>query len=295
MTADTMTHEPAGEVGDKIKALTRDIKAGREIMTPGEARYLVDTYYQMQRDRIRASNQARAFREAEEPASTTEMLLGDYERLELRVKNALDAYTTTTPVGIWARSIPGIGPVICAGMLAHLNIEHCPTVGHFWAFAGLDPTRKWEKGKVRPWNARLKVLCWKVGESFTKVSGRENDIYGKVYKARKEYEQAKNEAGDYADQAKHALETKKFGEDTTARKMYEQGKLPDGRIHLRAQRYAVKLFMSHLHHVAYFDRYGHQPPKPYIIEHGGHVHFIEPPHLDVYHEARKAAKASGRE
>lgn len=288
----TTTTPPDERVGEKIKALTRDIRAGREVVSPSEARFLVDLYYQMQRDRIRAGNQRRAFAETGEPATTTGLVLADFETMELRVKNALDAYTTTTPLGTWARSVPGVGPVICAGLLAHLNMDHCPTVGHLWAFAGLDPTKRWEKGKKRPWNARLKVLCWKLGESFVKVSGRENDIYGKVYKDRKAYEIAKNERGDYADQAARSLAEKNFGQDTTARKMYEQGMLPDARIHLRAQRYAVKLFLSHFHHVAHLDAFGTPPPKPYIIEHGGHVHFVEPPNLDVYHRAARPSRGT---
>lgn len=287
-TTDTIADE---RVGDKIKALARDIRAGREVVHSGEARFLVDLYYQMQRDRIRAGNQSRAFDEAGEPAVTTALVLGDFETMELRIKQALDAYTTTTPVGTWARSVPGVGPVLCAGLLAHLNMDHCPTVGHLWAFAGLDPTKTWAKGQKRPWNGRLKVLCWKLGESFVKVSGRESDIYGKVYRARKEYEVEKNLRGDYAEQARRSLETKKFGDDTVARKAYERGRLPDARIHLRCQRYAVKLFLSHLHHVAHLDAFGTPPPKPYIIEHGGHVHFVEPPNMDVF---RRASERVGR-
>jgi hypothetical protein len=53
--------------------------------------------------------------------------------------------------------------------------------------------------------------------------------------------------------------------------------LPPARIHRRAVRYAVKLFLAHYHHVAYEVEFGEPPPKPYVIEHLGHVDFIGPP------------------
>ena len=53
--------------------------------------------------------------------------------------------------------------------------------------------------------------------------------------------------------------------------------LPPARIHARARRYAVKLFVSHLHHVMYHEHFGKEPPKPYIFTRPEHTHFIQPP------------------
>ena len=90
-------------------------------------------------------------------------------------------------------------------------------------------------------------------------------------------EQERNELGLFKDQAERKLETTRIGKDTEAFKWYSQGMLPPAHIQSRAKRYAVKLFLAHWHHVAYEDHYGTQPPKPYVIEHGGHVHYIAPP------------------
>jgi hypothetical protein len=174
-------------------------------------------------------------------------------------------------------SIVGIGPVIAAGMLAHIDITKAPTVGHIWRFAGLDPTLKWEKGQKRPWNAELKTLCWKLGESFVKSSGHEASFYGPIYATRKKLETERNEAGAFAEQAAAALAAKRYRADTVARQAYEAGKLPPARIHLRATRYAVKLFLSHLHHVWYEVEFRMPPPKPFVISHMGHVDYIPPP------------------
>ena len=94
-------------------------------------------------------------------------------------------------------SITGIGPVIAAGMIANIDIKKCQTAGAIWKFAGLDPTVEWKKGQKRPWNADLKTLCWKLGQSFLKVQSNSNAFYSRLYLERKEYETEKNEKGDY--------------------------------------------------------------------------------------------------
>lgn len=122
------------------------------------------------------------------------------------------------------------------------------------------------------------MLCWKIGESFVKTSGRESDVYGKLYLTRKAAEQAKNEAGAFAEQAAAVLVAKRFKGETGAKAAYESGILPPGHIHARAKRWAVKLFLAHWHAVAYRYHYGTDAPKPYVLTPaGGHAHEITPP------------------
>lgn len=120
--------------------------------------------------------------------------------------------------------------------------------------------------------------CWKLGDCFVKFSGHDDDFYGAIYHTRKEYEAKKNEALDYKDQAEKSLREKNFGKETEARKHYEAGKLPPARLHLRAMRYAVKLFLSHLHQVMHQDFYDRPAPAPFPIEKlAGHTHFVPIP------------------
>lgn len=260
-----------------IQKLTKDIKAATKILSNQEARYLVDTYYQVQEYRKATANQCRIMDESGEPHEVLTWLLNNLELLESQIKNALNAYSSANPVGAWAKSIIGIGPVIAAGLLAHIDITKCPTAGHIWSFAGLNPSVNWNKGELRPWNARLKVLCWKIGQSFVKVSNNDNDVYGKLYQQRKAYEQAKNEAGEYVDQAKTKLEKCKIGKTTEAYKHYSEGKLPPAHIQQRSERYATKMFLSHLHEFWYENHFGEKPPKPFAIEILGHAHKISRP------------------
>lgn len=292
MTTETSTSNTAATISP-AQLLTRDLRNASKLLTPKEARYLVGVYYDLQEQRIRANSQVRATEEENEPNLFLQFTLSQYDLLENNAKNALGHFARSHDVGKWSMGITGIGPVIAAGLLAHIDITRCvcdepvkgtthicpgiPTVGHIWSYAGLDPRVEWKSGEKRPWNAKLKTLCWKIGESFVMSSGRESSFYGKVYKARKEYEEGKNAAGHYADQAATTLEKKNFSRDTTAKKFYEQGMLPPAHIHSRAKRYTVKFFLSHWHHVAYESTYNVVPPKPYAIDILHHGDYVAPP------------------
>ncbi len=258
-----------------VYKLDQDTKEALATLNPREARYLVDTYYQMQDQRKRSSNQLLSMNK--EPHTAIEWLVYQGTALENRIKLLLGIYADNDPIGAWAQSVVGIGPVIAAGLLSHIDIEKAPTVGHIWRFAGLDPTQEWNKGEKRPWNASLKTLCWKIGESFVKTCNRPNAFYGRIYMDRKEYEIRRNEAGELADQAAAKLDKFKIGKTTDAYKAYSTGILPPAHIHARAKRYAVKLFLAHLHEQMYVEKYDKKPPLPYPIAMLGHAHVIEVP------------------
>lgn len=260
-----------------VTRLTKDQVLAAEALGSKEARFLVDSYYKMQDDRIRSTNQVRALNESGEPNSVIEWQMIQSKILEDQTKRALAKYAESQPIGQWMLSLVGIGPVISAGLLAHIDIEKAITAGSIWRYAGLDPTCEWKKGEKRPFNASLKVICWKIGESFVKVSNHDDDIYGKIYKDRKELETAKNERGDFSAEAEKKLAKYNIGKTTDAYKSYSIGKLPKAHIHARAKRYAVKMFLSHLQEVWWELEFGVKPPVPYAMKLSGHTHKIEPP------------------
>lgn len=262
------------------KKLTRDIRKACANLGDGAARYLVDAYYREQKERIGADAMVRQAKEANEPLEAVEFIAEQHRRNEASIKSMLDAYTKASKLGAWCQSICGIGPVIAAGLLAHIDITKAKTAGAIQRYAGLDPTQEWGKGQKRPWNARLKVLCWKLGESFVKVQNREADVYGHLFAEYKAGLVAKNDEGEFADVAKEILAGKKFGKDTEAYKAYSEGKLPPAHINARARRYAVKIFLSHFFEVAYEIEYGKRPPEPYAIAILQHAHKIEVPNWE---------------
>ena len=318
------------ETLEGIKKLTKDIKLAAYTLSQHEARFLVDAYYQMQDNRIRTDGQIRATLTSGEPNAVLSWLTDQNYTLEKQVGRALDAYSGSHPVGQWMRAQKGVGPIISAGLLAHIDIKKCPAAGNIWSFAGLNSNIEWRKSadieamikehgkglepyelacvianklnrkpdnifamakafaegeavsradvvralKTRPFNAKLKVLCYKIGESFVKVCNYDDAVYGHLYVKRKQQEITKNEALEFKDQADKAL--KHFSKSTESYKWYAKGMLPPAHIHARAKRYAVQIFLSHLHHVWYLHEFGKEPPKPFAIEHLGHKDYIAP-------------------
>jgi hypothetical protein len=277
-----------------IQRLTRDLANASVTISDAEARFLVDAFYVMQDARIRADGQIRSIVKnpvetgeidaegepvkAVEPHDVLAWLSKQNDVLESQVKRALTKYVDAHVMGDWLMGHFGVGPVISAGLIAHIDIERSPTAGHIWRFAGLDPTVAWKAKTKRPWNAQLKTLCYKLGESFVKFHKDERCFYGHIWRKQKDLYIERNERGDYAERSAQILAARNYRKDTEAYKHYIIGKFPPGHIHAMARRYAVKLFISHLHGEMYRRILKTEPPLPYPVAHLGHAHIIRPPH-----------------
>lgn len=122
---------------EPILKLTKDLKNAAVTLNEKEVRFLVDNYYTMQGNRIRANNQVRALSESGEPHEIIVWMSAQSEQLENQIKRALAAYVSTHMMGKWLTDICGIGPVISAGLLAYIDINIADTAGKIWSFAGL--------------------------------------------------------------------------------------------------------------------------------------------------------------
>ena len=262
-----------------VQRLSRDLAQAAATLSDDEARFLVDAYYQMQDGRIRAEGQIRSIEKGEtgEPHVVLSWLSEQSRAMEGQIKRALDKYVGGHVMGSWFEGVYGIGPVIASGLVAHIDINRAPTVGHIWRFAGLDPSMKWEKKTKRPWNAQLKVICWKAGQSFMKFHKEDQCFYGHFYREQKDKLIARNESGEFNARSAEILSAKNFNKSTDAYKAYSTGKFPPGHIDAMARRAAVKLFLSHMHAEMYRRILKREPPFPYPIAILGHAHMIDAP------------------
>ena len=290
--SEVMMPEEAAELTPPTRALIRDLARAARTLSPFEARYLVDLYYTLQRQRIRAGNQARAASESGEPHEAIAFYLQQFAALERSIRKVLDHYTESQPLSSWARGIVGIGPVIAAGLLSHVTREQ-RHVGQLWSFAGLSPANVWKPGQKRPWNARLKVICYHAGESFIKTQHAEGSYYGPIFRRYRERLEQMNEAGAFAAKAAEALQLKKWRDGTIARAAYEAGRYPDARLHADARRRTVKVFLCHYWTVSWWLRTGHMPPtRPYVFEMLGHdgASYVPAPNTDCLGGFREAER-----
>lgn len=229
---------------------------------------VIELYYDCQDLRIAHANKKRT----EAPRELTDWLdfwmhLGEsviHGKLKQWVESA-----NCPPEAAWAYEQSGIGPVMAAGLAAHIDVTKANSISAVWKFAGQAPgfDRK-QKGQKLPYNARLKTLCWKLGESFVKVSGKEGAVYGKLYGEFKAEEQKRNEAGQYAAAAALELSSKKIT-DAHTKAVLQSGRLIDGHLHSRAKRRAVKIFLAHYWTKGREAR-NLEVRKPYAIQILGH-------------------------
>lgn len=126
-----------------------------------------------------------------------------------------------------------------------------------------------------PYNPDLKKFMYLIGDCFVKNSNR-GSMYGEIYKRRLEEEQYKNEQRAFKDQAAALLAEKNFDKNKDTYKYLADGKLSPAHIIMRARRYAVKLFISHVFEGMYYLERGEEPPKYYTIEIQGHHDYIAP-------------------
>lgn len=124
-----------------------------------------------------------------------------------------------------------------------------------------------------PYNKDLKTRCYLISNSFM-YKKNQGSLYGRIYDERWNLETYKNHHGDYKDLAEEILATKNVKKEQ--RKVLEQGRLTDGHIMLRAKRYAVKLFISHVYEAMYYAEYHEDAPQHYVIAHMGHQDYIAP-------------------
>ena len=125
-----------------------------------------------------------------------------------------------------------------------------------------------------PYNKELKTKVWLISTIFVKNKNR-GSMYGKLIDQRLQYEEEKNERREYADQAKHILETKNIVKKDVIETL-KDGKLTHAHLVARSMRFAVKLFISHVYEAMYYEKYHKEAPQTYVIAYMGHHDYIAP-------------------
>ena len=271
---------------DEVIPLSRDLRRASDTLQDDEARFLVDQYYIIQEMRKATDNQLNSM--DDEPHDMLGHTRNNMWKMERQIVSVLDRYTSAdhNQLSQWSKSLIGVGPILSAGLLAYIDIDKAKSPASIWRFAGYDPTATWNKGEKRPHNGSLKTLCWKIGESFVKVKGNPKDFYGHLYQERRDFEDAKNEAGEYAEEAAKQLQNKNYGKTTDAYKAYSQGKLPPNHLFARSKRWTVKLFLSHYWQVG--KELKNDLPsdwKPWVISIWGHQDLAPVPNFPIQNEA----------
>ena len=284
VTGERLTDEMSGDE-DAIRFLRHDITlAVDELVALGTGglsvvRWLGETYYDHQLYRMESDARIREADKLKLPTTLLNWYSLQQSHVEKTVRSILDKYTKieNTGMGMWARNVVGIGPIISAMLLALIDMNVATNPSKIWRYFGLDPSVVWKKGEKRPWNATAKTLAWKIGDSFCKNHNKPNCFYGKLYEQEKARQIERNDAGLNSELAAAELERRAI-RDVGLKATYQAGRIPDGRVELRARRKAVKVFLVH-YWAEYWRRLhpGQEAPQVWVLAHGGHVDEIKDP------------------
>lgn len=249
-------------------------------LTNRELRFFAANYHMHQEMRKRVDMQLRHLGDKEEhPLISLEKQGDAYALWENIQKEIMKKHAEGHPVGRWMMEQMGVGEVLAGELLAHLGGEEVhDTVGHWWSFAGLNPEKKWERGEKRPYNAQLKQTTFHLGECFKRVSNHPDAYYGALYRQKKAEVELRNERGGFADKAASFV----MREPAKQKKIRASGQVPPFYLDRWACRWVVKIFLSHVHALMYWNAYGKAPPKPFAISVLGHAHEIKIPDTDMF-------------
>ncbi len=144
----------------------------------------------------------------------------------------------------------GIGPKSFAAIVGEcgslLNYDNPAKVFKRMGLAVMDGTRIQKRGKTKQefidwgYSKRRRTWMYLLTEAIEKQTAGNGSVYKDLYVERKAYEKAKNEAGDYKEQAAEAISEKNIGKTTVTYKAYAAGKLPDAHINMRVKRFVAK-------------------------------------------------------
>lgn len=234
-------------------------------------RALVEVYYDVQKVRIAAEHRIRkAGEHGLSEASVTVLMDWVNERMdkqEAELKAMVLKQIKDEPLwNDWLEGVKGIGPCIAGGLMAWVgDCSRFPTISKLWAYCGMHvvdgraPRR--ERGKKANWNATLRTLCWKAGQSFVRVGEGYRDLYLKE-KARL-----------------RGLHPEPIPFDPPRHKKARPGdegepgeimQFSDGHIDAMARRHTAKLFLAH-----YWQKAREQVGLPiraaYVVDYLGHT------------------------
>jgi len=241
-------------------------------------RILVETFYDIQKLRIPATQRLKMYRLLGVLPLSQETILQEVvdslKRLEKKtLLKLIEEELEGVSVWRWLRTLKGIGSAMAGGLVGWFDDPaKAPHPSSWWKYAGLHvengkaPRR--EHGKRLSWNPRLRTHLWRVVMSMIGRKKGKNEFYWEWYERyrQEEIEKCKRRGIKIVPSSK--LPTK------NGKKYEPSGVISVGHVNARARRKVAKLFTSHLWRV-WREMEGLPVHEPYAAKLGHRV--IPPP------------------
>ena len=246
-------------------------------------------------ERLRVGSRLRQVHLAKKGRSDpeTDGLLVELEDLEKYIDGRVAEIIVDHPAYHWFSLVRGIGRENIAKVIGLVDISKAPTISSLWMFAGVAPeagrAMKRVKGQKLRYNSQLRSMCWRLGSSLKRATGKYYDYYIKEkekYARRFEGEGKKilpTPQGRWVCLNCGQFWTKKVDieeccqDQNIGKKSKEEpeGVIWKGHLDMMAMRKMIKLFLAHLW-LIWREAEGLPTSKPYAAEKLGHQHVITP-------------------
>ena len=216
----------------------------------------------IQRLRIQHSNRIEAVKRGDAWADGQTMNLleqyhGQFQDMEKQLDRDIAGAIKDLPddhILRYMLKIKGVGPSLAAQFWAKVDIQRAADVSSLWKYAGFGVTDgkrdRPVKGQKLPYNRKLKVVVFKIGDSMLRTRGTRTDkdplLYADLYyEKREEYD------------------AREWGENKLHR-------------HLAAKGYMQKIWMQHLW-ISWRTLEGLPVNMPWVLrQNNAHTHYIAP-------------------
>lgn len=254
---------------------------------------LVDATLAIEKVRVRTQvRQSHLKLQGRDDPKTDELLT-----LLQNTEGVVDGWVATAikshPAYGWFSKVKGIGKENIGKVVGQIDIEKADTISALWKFAGYAPDNghamKRTKGEKLPYNSQLRSMCWRLGGSLLKASGKFYDYYLEQktrYQNRylnEGYKIIPTPQGNWVCQScgaswKNKKEITACCENQVIVKAFKEeppGVIYEGHVHNMALRKMIKLFLACLW-LTWREAVKLPVTKPYAIEQLGHSSYIQP-------------------
>lgn len=208
------------------------------------------------------------------------------EELQQRVQAVEDFVDKTVadtikshPAYDWFSRVKGVGRENIGKVISEIRIKpdpedpkkpyarHASSIHKFGGFDvdGDGKAPRAEKGKKLTFNRQLRTMSWRLATSLNRARGKYHEYF---LKEKERYRKR------FLSNGFKIIPSEKL--PTREGKKYEpEGVISLGHLDNMAKRKMIKLFLSHLF-VVWRQVEGLPAEKPWVLEYGGHEHFIDP-------------------
>lgn len=241
--------------------------------TPDELKYIMHSYSSLLTVKRYQTNKMKSIlRQSRNISFDFGMLFLPVEQMLNSYKYIFDIYSNSSVTGRWLKSIKFFGSLGVFVLMSyggeHIKSGRFKTAGALWHYYGLTPSYSIKervlKYKKMPKSMREYLFYLRYSIKYKDMS-----IYSDIYRMRLTYEIQRNESGGNAPYLENYAKVASVGRDIpeNLKKFIQEGKMPVYFLTNRATKYAVKVFLSHFHHVLYYETFKKLPPKPYVLDH----------------------------